>query len=412
MGFKDKLSQFKDKAKETAEKVKEVSAPTLELAKEKINTASELVAEKAESAKKAVVDKATEISPEGVEKVKVVSEKVKESTEKAITSVTATTEKAKTAVINRAEEISPDGVEKIREGSAKVKEKTAEMNILNSTVKKEALEDLKKANENYEQKYVDAVNFSIAFHDSKIKASELLKRIEEYINSIANSPKEIKKAVSDISVNRTAFDTLIDELEIENSKSVKISGGTASAGVLAGAGVAAFGPTAAMAIATTFGTASTGAAISSLTGAAATKAALAWLGGGALTAGGSGIAGGNALLAMAGPVGWIIGGAALTGSGLFLNNKNKKIAADAEEARKDIDKETEKLTEIIAELTAAQKQLDSFFSGLSESLNKMLAINNTDYTLFSVEDKYNLGSMVNTAKALSEFINKGLSTDE
>ena len=303
-------------------------------------------------------------------------------------------------------------MEKVREGSAKVKEKTAEMNILNSTVKKEALEDLKKANEVYEQKYVDAVNLSVAFHDSKIKSSDLLRKIEEYINSIANSPKEIKNAVSEISVNRTAFDILIDELEIENSKSVKISGGTAGAGVLAGAGVAAFGPTAVMAIATTFGTASTGAAISSLTGAAATKAALAWLGGGALTAGGGGIAGGNALLAMAGPVGWVIGGVALTGSGLFLNHRNKKMAADAEEARKDIDNETVKIAGITAELTTAQKQLDDHYSGLSSTLNRMLTIGNTDYTSFSVEDKHNLGSMVNTAKALSEFINKGLSTDE
>ncbi|MGW8444460.1 hypothetical protein ACWGXJ_26515 [Paenibacillus sp. S33] len=42
-------------------------------------------------------------------------------------------------------------------------------------------------------------------------------------------------------------------------------------------GVAAFGPTVALAIATTFGTASTGTAIATLSGAAATNAALAWL---------------------------------------------------------------------------------------------------------------------------------------
>ncbi len=46
--------------------------------------------------------------------------------------------------------------------------------------------------------------------------------------------------------------------------------------------LSAFGPAAAMAIATTFGTASTGTAIAdTLFGAAATNAALAWLGGGA-----------------------------------------------------------------------------------------------------------------------------------
>ena len=84
-----------------------------------------------------------------------------------------------------------------------------------------------------------------------------------------------------------------------------------------------------MAIATTFGTASTGTAIASLSGAAATKAALAWLGGGAIVAGGGGMAAGNALLALAGPVGWAIGGVSLVSAGLFKSGKNKKIAEEA-----------------------------------------------------------------------------------
>ena len=83
------------------------------------------------------------------------------------------------------------------------------------------------------------------------------------------------------------------------------------------------GPSAAMAVATTFGTASTGTAISALSGAAATNAALAWLGGGAIAAGGGGMAAGSTLLALAGPVGWGVSGCVLVGSGLYLNNRNK-----------------------------------------------------------------------------------------
>lgn len=412
MGFKEKLLNIKDKAQQAAEMVKEVAAPMLDTAMEKLDNATEFVEEKTDIVKKAIVDKAMEISPEGVEKIKDTSEKVKEATSKAATVVAATAEKAKVAVVDKAEEISPEGVEKIRDTSAKVKDKTAEMNILNSTIKKEALEDLKKANEIYEQSYIEAMNLTVKFHDSKIESSKLLKIVEDYINTLANSPKEIKNAVSEINLNRTAFDSLIGELEIENEKNVKISGGTAGAGILAGAGVAAFGPTAAMAIATTFGTASTGVAISSLTGAAATNAALAWLGGGVVATGGGGIAGGNALLAMAGPVGWTIGGIALAGSGLFLNHKNKKAAADAEEARKDIDNETIKMNKIGAEITAAQSQLDIHHSGLESLFDMLSSTGITDYSRFSAEEKMNLGSMVNTAKALSEFINKGLSMDE
>ncbi len=78
------------------------------------------------------------------------------------------------------------------------------------------------------------------------------------------------------------------------------------------------GPTVAMGVATTFGVASTGTAISALSGAAATNAALAWLGGGALAVGGGGMAAGEAFLALAGPVGWAIAGVSLIASGLFF----------------------------------------------------------------------------------------------
>ncbi len=104
----------------------------------------------------------------------------------------------------------------------------------------------------------------------------------------------------------------------------RAAAGGAGAGLAAGASVAFMGPTAAMWVATTFGTASTGAAISTLSGAAATNAALAWLGGGAVSAGGAGIAGGNAFLAMTGPIGWTIAGATLlTSIVLFTKNRAK-----------------------------------------------------------------------------------------
>ncbi|HEU5216818.1 MAG TPA: helix-turn-helix transcriptional regulator [Gaiellaceae bacterium] len=69
--------------------------------------------------------------------------------------------------------------------------------------------------------------------------------------------------------------------------------GGAAAGAAVG-GAAAYGTFVAAA---TFGTASTGAAISGLSGVAATNATLALLGGGTLAAGGAGVAGGTILLA-------------------------------------------------------------------------------------------------------------------
>lgn len=99
----------------------------------------------------------------------------------------------------------------------------------------------------------------------------------------------------------------------------------AGAGFAAGASVAFMTPSAAMWVATTFRTESTGAAISTLSGAAATNAALAWLGGGVLTAGGGGMTARNALLAMEDPVGWMIAGATLLSSILLFAKKRTTL---------------------------------------------------------------------------------------
>lgn len=81
----------------------------------------------------------------------------------------------------------------------------------------------------------------------------------------------------------------------------------AGGGALAGSGI--------MFLATTYGTASTGTAISSLSGAAATKAALAWLGGGTVASGGGGAAWGAA--AVGGIVTVALVAATTIGMGVF-----------------------------------------------------------------------------------------------
>ena len=63
-----------------------------------------------------------------------------------------------------------------------------------------------------------------------------------------------------------------------------------------GVGAGAALSTGAMSLVATFGTASTGTAISSLSGAAATNATLAWFGGGSIAAGGGGVAMGTVVL--------------------------------------------------------------------------------------------------------------------
>ena len=252
--------------------------------------------------------------------------------------------------------------------------------MFNSRYKKEALKECEEAGNKYKGEYEDTIKKSTELHEDKESGVEILKKVDEYIHSLSNRPKEIENMASEILVRRKAFGK-------------NIAGG----GVLAGAGVAAFGPTAAMGVATTFGTASTGTAIATLSGAAQTNAALAWLGGGAAAAGGGGMAAGETFLAMAGPVGWAIGGAALVGGGLLINSKNKKVAEKAEEKCMEIKKETNKLKEIkkagttIVIVSHSLGQIEEFCDKSIWLKDGKIAMIDTPQTVHKKYNEYMLG---------------------
>lgn len=170
----------------------------------------------------------------------------------------------------------------------------------------------------------------------------------------------------------------------------------------AGVGVATLAPTAAMVVAITFGVASTGTAIVSLSGAAATNAALAWLGGGALTAGGAGMAGGQALLALAGPIGWAIGGVSLIGAGFFLGDSNKKQADEIEKVTADLKKVNLDLKKIIVNISYCKKKIKM----IKEKIEILVSAftNIIDYTVFSENEKYKLMKLANFSAVLSQKI--------
>lgn len=176
----------------------------------------------------------------------------------------------------------------------------------------------------YNDAYTIMSDNGIQLYIERCRASDLIGHIETLVNSIANRPKSFDTEFEEIKVNRSQFKDSCDFANRELQIAREAAGG-AGAGLAAGASVAFMAPTAAMWVATTFGTASTGAAISTLSGAAATNAALAWLGGGAAAAGGGGMAAGHALLAMAGPVGWTIAGATLLSSIIIFSSKRTKL---------------------------------------------------------------------------------------
>lgn len=108
--------------------------------------------------------------------------------------------------------------------------------------------------------------------------------IQELFDQIRNVPSDEKLEYEKLKKIRLNWKQQAERIDADYKAAAVKNAGAGAAGVGAGVAVVALGPTAAMGIATTFGVASTGTAISTLSGAAAANAALAWLGGGALAA--------------------------------------------------------------------------------------------------------------------------------
>lgn len=237
------------------------------------------------------------------------------------------------------------------------------------------------------------------------RAADSIVLVEDLINSIANHPKSFDTELEEILTNRKQFTESCEFAQKELDEARKAAAG-AGAGLAAGASVAFMAPTAAMWVATTFGTASTGAAISSLSGAAATNAALAWLGGGALTAGGGGMAAGNAFLAMAGPIGWSIAGATLLSSIILFSVKKVKLNKQKNEEIESVKKNIEAVKKMDLEIKSILDETTKLRNGLNGMFKNTLPFYNSDYTSLEDESKQLLGALVNNTKALSAMFGK------
>lgn len=232
--------------------------------------------------------------------------------------------------------------------------------------------------------------------------------VEDLVNSIANRPKSFDTDFEEIRTDRDVFLNTCDFGERELRAAREAAGG-AGAGLAAGASVAFMAPTAAMWVATTFGTASTGTAISTLSGAAATNAALAWLGGGALAYGGGGMAAGNALLAMAGPIGWTVAGATLLTSILLFSKKKAKLNKQKNEEIETVKQNTERVREVDAKINELLTQTNQVRTGLNGSYAACMSLYGKNYMDFGEEQKMALGALVNHTRTLAAMFEKTIS---
>ena len=277
--------------------------------------------------------------------------------------------------------------------------------MLYTKAKKQALSIYEHAVEKYNNTYQTMQETGSRLYSLRQDSVKLIQEIELLLNSIANKPKEFEKTISDIQAEQKKFRDA-EEYAAEAMKAAVKSGISVAAGVAGGAAVASMAPSAAMWVATTFGTASTGTAISTLSGAAATKAALAWLGGGALSAGGAGVAGGQALLALAGPIGWGITGVTTAASVVALGHKNKKIADEAIAEAKKITIAGAEVNESSAKIQHLIDETVMLMDDLRDMSRANTLLRDANYLELSEKEQYRLGAMVNSTLALAEMLNK------
>ncbi|MCM1165918.1 MAG: hypothetical protein NC299_08435 [Lachnospiraceae bacterium] len=196
--------------------------------------------------------------------------------------------------------------------------------------------------------------------------------IEEIDTKAANIPKISLSELKDASIGASA-----------------LASSLASAAVGTAGGFAAYGGI--LSAALTFGTATTGTAISTLSGAAATNAAMAFLGGGALTAaGGLGVAGGTALLADAATgVGLLVGGFALGLAGGAMSSKADEAYSQACDAEEKADKACGYLHELQDYTNKYIISLNKVNTPYLSLLERFEEIVNTkrDYNYFTASEK-------------------------
>lgn len=230
-----------------------------------------------------------------------------------------------------------------------------------------------------------------------------LTEIQSVFDVIRNVPSDKKLKYEELKKVRLNWKQQVEKIEKDYKEAAVKDAGVGAVGAGVGVAVITMGPTVAMGVATTFGVASTGTAISTLSGAAATNAALAWLGGGALATGGGGMAAGEAFLALAGPVGWTIAGVSLLAGGLMFwkNCSNNKCIESVFTSISDRDVKSYNLA--IVELNERITRIIDESSKLNDAIEKIKTFG-LDYNALSESQQYELGTYVNLMSSSTQLL--------
>lgn len=301
-----------------------------------------------------------------------------------------------------------DGVSKFaRSASAQLTAQTGDLkNVAVATAGKLATKKpdaYEQATVDYNGAYTSMVDKGLSLLRQRERSTDLIELIELLVSSIANTPKSFKTDFDDIRFRKAQFLSAAEFAQKELD-AARQSAASAGAGFTGGAAVALIAPSAAMWVATTFGTASTGTAISTLSGAAATNAALAWLGGGTLAVGGGGIAAGSALLALAGPIGWTVAGATLLTSIALFTKKKQENREERQRELTKVRQNTADVTRRDAQITDLLRRTAALRELLVASYRHALQFFGADFRSLSTPQRSQLAALVNNTKVCAALL--------
>lgn len=283
--------------------------------------------------------------------------------------------------------------------------------MFNKSLRKDALAVHQNTVDRYNSSYDQMRKACDELYSVRESAVEDITTVEEIVNSIANRPKEFDKHLGDIKQYVAQFRKTQEYAKEAYKEAVK-SGVGIFAGVATGGAIATATPKVAMSIATTFGRATTGRAISTLSGDAAQRAALGWIGrhtGGIATKGiitGSGLASGKAFLTLLGGIGWGAAAVNVTVTLTHMTFKNKKLANEVIDEAKEI----MKLREIVRETEEKVKYLQEATEELKEGLAIQIQIGELyrgkSYLSLEEDAQLQLGTLVNNTLSLAALLNQ------
>ena len=285
--------------------------------------------------------------------------------------------------------------------------------MYNSKARKHAVGGFNVAVERY---VITTGEFEAAVHSLytlRERAAVEVQAVAERINALANKPREFTLSTEQAAVQIRSFEdkqNSIRNAESVAKKQAKGSAAGASLGAL-GIAVATMGPTAAMGVATTFGVASTGTAITSLSGAAATNAALAWLGGGTLAAGG----GGMALAARSSPQPDPSAGFLRALRGWFPSASGSPAFEEEQAGRKRSGCATQGDQESVRRFDCVNAEVEALEDLTRTQVEKVSALKarvpGSDYVSFTDDEKKRAAALVNANLTLAQLINRKIDVD-